>query len=149
LLRESKHLAETFEEALPLHNGLVEIYELVTKSSEADPPPEIRLKLWNLARESLRHWVIEKYSIEQVRKFIGKINNGFDYWFTFIINPGVEPTNNHAERALRSQVVLRKIMGTLRNHKGTSIHERVTTALATWAQNGLNCLQMITKRLAT
>jgi len=35
---------------------------------------------------------MKEYSIEKVRKFIGKINNGFDYWFTFIINPGVEPT---------------------------------------------------------
>jgi transposase len=29
----------------------------------------------------------------------------------------VEPTNNRAERALRPQVVLRKILGTLRNDK--------------------------------
>jgi len=40
---------------------------------------------------------MKEYSIEKVRKFIGKINNGFDYWFTFIINPGVEPTNNRAK----------------------------------------------------
>jgi len=37
----------------------------------------------------------------KVRKSIRKINNGFDYWITFVINPGVEPTNNRAERALR------------------------------------------------
>ena len=49
---------------------------------------------------------------------------GWRYWFTFIIHPGVEPTNNRAERALRPQVVLRKILGTLRNDKVTSIHER-------------------------
>jgi hypothetical protein len=34
----------------------------------------------------------------KVRKFIGKISIGFDYWFTFILNPGVEPINNRAER---------------------------------------------------
>lgn len=32
----------------------------------------------------------------------GKISNGFEYWFAFIINPRVEPTNNRAVRALRS-----------------------------------------------
>jgi transposase len=37
------------------------------------------------------------------------------------MNPGVEPTNNRAERSLRPQVVLRKILGTLRNEKRTSI----------------------------
>ena len=92
---------------------------------------------------------MKEYSIEKVRKFIGKINNGFDYWFTFIINPGVEPTNNRAERALRPHVVLRKILGTLRNDKGTSIHERIMTTLATWGQRGLNSLQMLTEKLAS
>jgi len=69
--------------------------------------------------------------IHERAKHIRKIKNGSDYWFTFIINPGVEPTNNRAERALRSHVVLRKILGTLLNGKGTSIHERIMTTLAT------------------
>jgi hypothetical protein len=91
--------------------------------------------------------ISKEYSIEKVQKFIGKINNGFSYWFTFVIHPGVEPTNNRAERALRPQVVLRKIMGTLRNEKGTSIHERIMTTLATWGQRGPDCLQMLTAKL--
>ena len=149
LLRESKDIAEKFEEAIPLHNALKELYEILTEALENDPPPEIRKTLWQLAREALRHWIMKEYSIEKVRKFIGKINNGFDYWFTFIINPGVEPTNNRAERALRPQVVLRKILGTLRNDKGTSIHERIMTTLATWEQRGQDILQMLTAKLAS
>jgi transposase len=149
LLRESKDLAEKFEEAIPLHAGLKELYELLTKALENDPPPEVRMTLWQLAREALRHWIIKEYSIGKVRKFIGKIDNGFEYWFTFVINPGVEPTNNRAERALRPHVVLRKILGTLRNDKGTLIHERIMTTLATWGQMGLDSLQMLTVKLAS
>jgi transposase len=149
LLRESKDIAEKFEEAIPLHNALKELYEILTEALENDPPPEVRKTLWQLAREALRHWILKEYSIEKVRKFIGKINNGFDYWFTFIINPGVEPTNNRAERALRPHVVLRKILGTLRNDKGTSIHERIMTTLATWGQRGLDSLQMLIAKLAS
>ena len=149
LLRESKDIAEKFEEAIPLHNALKELYEILTEALENDPPPEVRKTLWQLAREALRHWIMKEYSIEKVRKFIGKIDNGFDYWFTFIINPGVEPTNNRAERALRPHVVLRKILGTLRNDKGTSIHERIMTTLATWGQRGLDSLQMLTAKLAS
>ncbi len=89
------------------------------------------------------------YSEEKVLKFVGKISNGFEYWFTFIINPGVEPTNNRAERALRPQVVLRKILGTLRNDKGTVIHERIMTTLATWGQRGLDSLQMLRASLSS
>jgi transposase len=149
LLRESKDIAEKFQEAIPLHNALKELYEILTKALENDPQPEVRKTLWQLAREALRHWIMKVHAIEKVQKFIGKINNGFEYWFTFIINPGVEPTNNRAERALRPQVVLRKILGTLRNEKGTSIHERIMTTLATWGQNGLNCLQMLTAKLSS
>jgi transposase len=149
LLRESKELTEKFEEAIPLHKALKEIYESLTKALENDPPPEVRMYLWNLAREALRHWVAKDYFEKRVLKFIGKISNGFDYWFTFIINPGVEPTNNRAERALRPQVVLRKILGTLRNDKGTSIHERIMTTLATWGQKRLDSLQMLTAVLAS
>lgn len=149
LLRESKDLSEKFEEAIPLHKALKELYESLTKALENDPPPEVRMNIWHSAREALLLWIGKEYFGVKVQKFIGKINNGFDYWFTFIINPGVEPTNNRAERALRPQVVLRKILGTLRNDKGTSIHERIMTTLATWGQRGLDCLQMLTAKLAS
>ena len=149
LLRESKELSETFEEAIPLHKALKELYESLTNALENDPPPEVRIDLWHSARETLLHWIEKEYFTFKVQKFIGKIRNGFEYWFTFIINPGVEPTNNRAERALRPQVVLRKIIGTLRNDKGSSIHERIMTILATCGQMGLDSLQMLTSRLAS
>ena len=95
LLRESKEIAEKFEEAIPLHKMLKEIYEILTQALENDPP---RKNLRKLAQKALRHWIGKEYSIEEVRKFIGKISNWFGYWFTFIINLGVEPTNNRAER---------------------------------------------------
>jgi transposase len=149
LLRESKDLSEKFEEAIPLHKALKELYESLTKALENDPPPEVRMNLWHLAREALQHSIVKECSVEKVQKFISKISNGFEYWFTFIIHPGVEPTNNRAERALRLHVVLRKILGTLRNDKGTSIHERIMTILATCGQKGLDSLQMLTTRLAS
>jgi len=46
----------------------------------------------------MRASTIDREYLEvKAKKFIGKISNGFDYWFTFILNPGVEPTNNRAE----------------------------------------------------
>ena len=143
ILRESKDLAEKVEEAVPLHKALKELYEALNDALVNDPPPEVRRELWHMARATLQQWIMKEYVSEKVRKLIGKINNGFEYWFTFIIHPGVEPTNNRAERALREHVVLRKILGTLRNRKGTSIHERIMTVLATWGQQGLDSLQML------
>ena len=143
LLRESKDLSEKIEEAVPLHEALKNLYKELNEALESDPPPAVRRGLWHMARATLKQWIDKEYASEKVRKLIGKISNGFEYWFTFVIHPGVEPTNNRAERALREQVVLRKILGTLRNSKGTSIHERIMTMLATWEQQGQDTLQML------
>jgi hypothetical protein len=149
LLRESKELAEKIEEAVPLHEALKRLYEELNGALENDPPPEVRKELWAMGRAALLRWISRDYVNEKLKKFVGKISNGFEYWFTFVIHPGVEPTNNRAERALREQVVLRKILGTLRNSKGTSIHERITTMLATWSLRKLNSLQMLKTSLAS
>jgi hypothetical protein len=50
----------------------------------------------------------------------------------------VELTNNKAERAPREHVILRKIVGMLRNGKRTSILERIMTVQATWGLQSLN-----------
>jgi transposase len=149
LLRESKDLAEKIPEAVPLHEALKSIYDQLIDALKNDPPPRVRSVLWYLARARLNQLLDREYADMKVKNFIGKISNGFEFWFTFVIQPGVEPTNNRAERALREHVVLRKIIGTLRNSKGTSIHERLMTVLATWSQQGLDSLQMLRLKLSS
>jgi transposase len=148
LLRESRDLADKIEEAVPVHEALKDLYEELTGDLENNPPPEVRMELWGKARVKLRQLITKDHKNVKVRKLIGKISNGFEYWFTFVIHPAVEPTNNRAERALREHVILRKIVGTLRNNKGTSIHERIMTVLATWKQQGLDSLQILRSSLA-
>ena len=96
-------LAEKVEEAVPLHRALTRLYGKLTDALESDPPPEIREKLLHNAEATLKRWLNRGYGSEKVKKLIGKIKNGFEYWFTFITHPGVEPTNNRAERALRGR----------------------------------------------
>lgn len=149
LLRESNELAQNVPEAVPIQGALKRIYELLNGALENNPPPEIRRVIWYMARAVLRLIIGGEYTNENVRKLIGKISHGFEYWFTFVIHPGVEPTNNRAERALREHVVQRKIIGTLRNEKGASIHERLMTVLATWSQMGLDSLLMLRLKLSS
>ena len=149
LLRESKDLAEKIPEAAPLHEALKNIYDQLIDALKSDPPPKVRRVLWYLARARLNQLLDREYADLKVKSFMGKISNGFEFWFTFVIQPGVEPTNNRAERALREHVVLRKIIGTLRNSKGTSIHERLMTVLATWSLQGLDSLQMLRLKLSS
>jgi len=67
----------------------------------------------------------------------------------FVIQAGVEPTNNRAERAIREHVIQRKIIGTLRNCKGTAIHERLMSVMATWSQQGIDSLKMLRIKLGS
>jgi transposase len=149
LLRESKDLAEKIPEAVPLHEAIRNLHDQLIDALKSDPPPKVRRVLWYLARARLNQLVNKEYANLKVKSFIGKISNGFEFWFTFVIPPGVEPTNNRAERALREHVVLRKIIGTLRNSKGTSIHERLMTVLATWSLKELDSLQMLRLKLSS
>jgi len=75
---------------------------------------------------------------DPVATLLGKIKGGIDHWLTFIGEPAVSPTNNAAENALREPVVLRKIIGTLRNDRGMFVHETLLSLLATSRQQGRN-----------
>jgi hypothetical protein len=77
-----------------LHEASKGLYGSLTKALEYDPPSEIRMLLWISARVALQHWIDKGYFETKVQKFIGKISNGFDYCFAFIINPGVEATKS-------------------------------------------------------
>lgn len=57
-------------------------------------------------------------------------------YFEFITTPGVEPTNNLAEQAIRFVVIDRKITQGTRGLSGRQWCERIWTTLATCAQQG-------------
>ena len=148
LLKESKEMGEKYTEAGALDEGLHGIFDRLKKALEKEPPPEGRAKLARNAKHAIRRLINKRYRKGKVRKFIEKVRRGYPYWFTFVTTPGVEPTNNRAELALRELVVQRKIIGTLRNTKGTSIYETVMTLVATWKQRGLNLYEALSMSLS-
>lgn len=147
LLREAKWLAEHVPRAERLSKALHKLYDDLKHDLEDRPPPEERARLARNAKRRLKRWINKRYRNPEIKRFVAKIRNGFDHWFTFVTHPGIEPTNNRAERALREHVVQRKIIGTFRNGKGTSIYETIMTLLATWKQRGLNLSEMLAESL--
>ena len=147
LLKESREIGEKYVEARALDKGLHRIFDRLKKALEKEPPPSERARLARNAKRAMRRLINKQYGKVKVRKFVEKIRKGYPYWFTFVTVPGVEPTNNVAERALRELVIQRKIMGTLRNEKGTRIFETLPTLLATWKQRGLNLQESLSNAL--
>lgn len=138
LLREADNLAEHHKEALRVSEHLHSIFNDCRSMLDTDPPPDIREQIREVMNARTKLLLGMEYKSEPVKKFINKITNGFDYWFTFVTHPYVEPTNNIAERALRENVIHRKIIGTLRNEKGMFIHETAMSVIPTWENMGLN-----------
>ena len=138
LLREAKYLAERHEEAKAISEVLHDLHDDLTAFDEEDPPASARKRRRAQASLCLEELIRLDYETEEVTKLAEKIRNGLGSWLTFVTEPDVDSTNNRAERALREQVVLRKILGTLRTEEGTRIHETITTMIATWEKRGLD-----------
>ena len=147
LLREAEWLAQQCEETKPLYLALKRLYADLAGLLVGDPPLSQRKKFQAAAKRRLRYWLGKDYESKEAKRFIEKVRNGFDHWFTFVVVPGLESTNNRAERALKEPVVQRKIIGTFRNGKGTRIYETMMTLLATWKQRGLNPYEVMAESL--
>ena len=66
------------------------------------------------------------------------------HFFTFVHEDGVAPTNNAAERALRTAVQWRKIMFGTRSDEGERAVERLLTIVQTCQLQQLNALAYLT-----
>ena len=63
--------------------------------------------------------------------------------WTFVINPGVEPTNNNAERELRAFVLWRKRSFGSQSERGERFAERVMTVVHTARKQGKDVLDFV------
>jgi transposase len=70
------------------------------------------------------------------------------HFFTFVHEEGVEPTNNAAERALRTAVQWRKIMFGTRSEQGERAVERLLTIVRTCQLQQVNALVYLTAAIA-
>jgi transposase len=66
-------------------------------------------------------------------------------YFTFVTTPGVEPTNNLAEQAIRFVVIDRHLTQGTRGAKGQRWCERIWTVLATCAQQGRSLFEYLSR----
>ena len=64
-------------------------------------------------------------------------------YFTFVTTPGVEPTNNLAEQAIRFVVIDRHITQGTRSESGQRWCERIWTVIATCTQQGRSVFEYL------
>ena len=136
--REVESVAEKYDEVKPLFKWFQDIYTMTCNAREGKKSFHQRIKLKERCENELRRWLDVTKPYKELKTVRTKIENGFEDWFTCVLYPEVEPTNNRAERMLREEVVLRKITGTLRNEKGTTANEVMMSLITTWKQQNKN-----------
>jgi transposase len=143
MLREAKHYSEKLEtdNASSLHQSLQELFWNIT-IHKIEKPNHF---LYDSTVERLEQIILQYRDDSSLSKFLTKLNNAKNNLFTFLLYPGVEPTNNKAERALRESVIHRKIRGCVRNQKGCNMFGNLMSAIMTWNIRGCNILHEIVK----
>ena len=99
---------------------------------------KIRQKGYGKMVAEMSMWCQMYYVHDGMKDLVKKVVNGKEFWFTCILHPEVEPTNNAAERGLRKFVVIEKIIGCLRSEQGKRNMQVMLSVFQTWRLQGLN-----------
>ena len=73
----------------------------------------------------------------------GKLLGAAPDLFTFVRHPGMEPTNNRCERALRLVTLHKKIRLMFRSARGMTMYGTLMTCMTTWDDQGANLMEKI------
>lgn len=103
---------------------------------DSDPPMDQRIKQKEIWDKELVELVEQFKQFKQLKKPVTYIRNGLGQWYTCLLYPGMEPTNNLGEQAMREHVIMRKIIGTFRSEKGAENYQYIASMLATWKLQG-------------
>jgi len=147
LIRELKYLAGLSDKAtanygqklLDAMRDMFSIFHRVeefTASDFADAMEESRKTFLDIALTDIP-------DSSQAQNLAKRFRTHGDAYFRFITTPGVEPTNNLAEQAIRFVVIDRYITQGTRSEKGRLWSERIWTILATCASQGRNAFDFI------
>lgn len=136
LLEDAKALVEKKQpppESLEFYEGLLQIYKDAKEAIVGLKTEEERNRVFAEFVDRLERFVTKKgkwghYEVKKLAKRALKYKHEL---FTFILVPGVEPTNNVAERALRPGVLQRKIWGCLRTEEGAKNRDIMMSVIGT------------------
>jgi len=95
--------------------------------------------MWTAAgrlRAQLDRLLEKPYRHPANRRLAKHLDHEFPHLFTFLDSPGVEATNNRAERALRPAVIARRGRGGNRTQAGARTQEILASVLQTCRQQG-------------
>lgn len=118
-----------------LREGLRQLFQVIHEREKYSPPAYqalLEAKRQQILQDGTENVPAGKHSAAMAQRLK---KHGAAY-FTFITTPGIEPTNNLAEQAIRFVVIDRHITQGTRSEGGNRWSERIWTVMATCALTG-------------
>ena len=158
LIREIKYLTLLPDKETKAYGEklLLSVKELFKIIHEKDNIPErdiidkltqAKKQIIKIAIEEAPTYINDVGKVErsEVKNMVKRfVDNGKAY-FEFITSPGVAPTNNTAEQAIRFIVIDRHVTQGTRSIKGRKANERLWTVIATCSLQGKSAYEFILK----
>jgi transposase len=127
------------EEGLRICDQLLWAWEVFQHTGDrAEPKRRVRALRREL-KALLREHTGRKARYRQGRRFARNVLKIWPALWTFADHPGVQPTNNHAERALRSAVIHRKLSLGSQSERGEQRIARLPSAHTTCRLHAAAC----------
>jgi len=151
LIRDVKYLTTLSDKATKaygerLREALREMFRVIHRREEVLPQTfERRL---SAARDHVFAAATEDVpASNEAQNMANRFLKHGDSYFRFITTPGIEPTNNLAEQAIRFVVIDRRITQGTRSKSGRDWCERIWTTIATCTQRGLDVFEFLRRSL--
>ena len=138
ILGDTKEIAQICgEEGKLFHTDMKDIFKKANDFNHNGSTEDVEQLVKEVESVLNRNFVSMK-----CKKFARKILKERDKLFVFVTNPEVDGTNNRAERAVRPNVVLRKVSGGTKSPKGTKNLEVLSSAIQTCRMNGTDLVEI-------
>lgn len=133
LSRDAEHIGGQIH--LDIQEAYQSLLQELEKRKDQRDPPGIKQKLFQIEQKH--------YKEAEAQKIQKRISKYRDELLTCLYHDSVLPENNTAERALRPQVVMRKIFGGSRSLEGAQIHAINTSVIDTKLKENPNFFGVI------
>jgi transposase len=138
LLREVDDYKDASGNGERLSDEVHNMFMRLSKTLSLDPSMDERKRLKKMFDKEMID-LVKKFTVfEELEKPVGYIQRGLGSWFTCLLFPGMEPTNNLGEQAMREHVIIRKIIGCFRSENGSQNYQYIASLLATCKLQGKN-----------
>lgn len=145
LLREVDEFKKKSKNGTNLNEDIHRNFKRLRVFIDSNPSMDNRISQKDEFDCAMEQLVCKYNDKKELHKPITYIRNGLGKWYTCLLYPGMEPTNNLGEQAIRESVIVRKIIGTFRSKQGSENYQQIASMLMTWKFKGLNMFDELEK----